>query len=134
MNDGEAEIRIHGSTSEANAIDRRPLASVLVVAASDLTRQNGVIVDYSARSRAKLNPSTTYQLLVAALDDDDEPHSCRVALGEGLDSNSLPGFSINDRTYASWPGTLSTISSTDDGCAFAIKGSELQSSNFLEGV
>ena len=134
VNHGEAEIRIHGSTSEANAIDRRPLASVLVVAASDLTRQNGLIVDYSARSRAKLNPSTTYQLLVAALDDDDEPHSCRVALGEGLDSNSLPGFSINDRTYASYPGSLSTISSTDDACALAIKGSELQSSNFVQDV
>ena len=90
VNDGEAEIRIHGSTSEANAIDRRPVAGVLVVAASDLTRQNGLIVDYSARSRAKLNPSTTYHLLVAALDDDDEPHSCRAALEIWPETSILP--------------------------------------------
>ena len=56
------------------------------------------------------------------------------SLGEGLDSNSLPGFSINDRSYKAWPGSLSTISSVENACALAIKGSELQSSNFLEDV
>ena len=130
----EAEIRIHGSTSEPNIIDRRPLAGVLVVAASDLTRQNGSIVDYSARSRAKLDPSTVYHFLIASLNDDDEAQGCRTAQGEDLDSNSLPGFSINDRTYKGWPGVLSTISSAGNACGLAIKGSELQSSNFLQDV
>ena len=133
VNDGEAEIRIHGSTSEPNAIDRRPLAGVLVVTASDLTRTNNYITGYSARSRAKLNPSTTYHLLVAALDGGG-PHSCRTALGEGLDSNSLPGFSINDRSYGSHQTTLSTIDSVQNACALAIKGSELQSSNFVQDL
>ena len=130
----EAEIRIHGSTSEPNIIDRRPLAGVLVVAASDLTRQNGSIVDYSARSRAKLDPSTVYHFLIASLNDDDEAQGCRTAQGEDLDSNSLPGFSINDRTYKGWPGVLSTISSAGNACGLAIKGSELQSSNFVQDV
>ena len=64
MNHGEAEIRIHGSTtSESNIVERRPLADVLVVAASDLTRQNGLIVDYSARSRGEAQSRYRLSLL-----------------------------------------------------------------------
>ena len=133
VNDGD-EIRIHGSTSEANAIDRRPSGLIPVVAASDFLRQNGLIVAYSARSRAKLDPSTTYHIFVATLDPNDEQHSCRSAEEEGLDSGSLPGFSINDRTYATNAATLSTISSVGNACAISIKGSELQSSNFLQDL
>ena len=134
VNHGEAEIRIHGSTSESNIIERRPLANVLVVAASDLTRQSGIIVDYSARSRAKLDPGTVYHFLMAALDD-VEAHGCKTARDEGLDSNSLPGFSINDRSYISLPGALSTIiTHAGNACGLAIKGSELQSSNFVQDV
>ena len=133
VNDGD-EIRIHGSTSEANAIDRRPSGLTPVVAASDFLRQNGLIVAYSARSRAKLDPSTTYHIFVATLDPNDEQHSCRSAEEEGLDSGSLPGFSINDRTYATNAATLSTISSVGNACAISIKGSELQSSNFLQDL
>ena len=134
VNHGEAEIRIHGSTSESNIIERRPLANVLVVAASDLTRQSGIIVDYSARSRAKLDPGTSYHFLMAALDD-AEAHGCKTARDEGLDSNSLPGFSINDRSYITLPGSLSTIiTHAGNACGLAIKGSELQSSNFVQDV
>ena len=81
VNHGEAEIRIHGSNSEPNIIDRTP-SDVLIVTASDLTRQSGIIVDYSARSRAKLDPDTVYHFLVAALDD-VEAHGCKTAHGRG---------------------------------------------------
>ena len=131
---GEAEIRIHGSTSDPIIIDRKPLADVLVVVASDLTRQSGIIVDYSARSRAKLDPGTVYHILVAAVGD-MEAHGCKTAQDDGLDSNSLPGFSINDRAYLTHPGSLSTILTyTANACGLAIKGSELQSSNFVQDV
>ena len=54
---------------------------------------------------------------------------------EGLDSNSLPGFSINDRSYLSQPGSLSTITNNaGNACGLAIKGSELQSSNFVQDL
>ena len=133
VNHGEAEIRIHGSNSEPNIIDRTP-SDVLIVTASDLTRQSGIIVDYSARSRAKLDPGTVYHFLVAALDD-VEAHGCKTARDEGLDSNSLPGFSINDRSYLSQPGSLSTITNNaGNACGLAIKGSELQSSNFVQDL
>ena len=133
VNHGEAEIRIHGSNSEPNIIDRTP-SDVLIVTASDLTRQSGIIVDYSARSRAKLDPGTVYHFLVAALDD-VEAHGCKTARDEGLDSNSLPGFSINDRSYLSQPGSLSTITNNaNNACGLAIKGSELQSSNFVQDL
>ena len=134
VNHGEAEIRIHGSTSDPIIIDRRPLANVLVLAASDLIRQSGIIVEYSARSRAKLDPSTVYHILVAAVGD-MEAHGCKTARDDGLDSNSLPGFSINDRAYITHPGALSTILTfAANACGIAINGSELQSSNFVQNV
>ena len=134
VNDGEAEIRIHGSTSDPIIIDRRPLANVLLLAASDLIRQSGIIVEYSARSRAKLDPGTVYHILVAAVGD-MEAHGCKTARDDGLDSNSLPGFSINDRAYITHPGALSTIITfAANACGIAINGSELQSSNFVQDV
>ena len=133
VNHGEAEIRIHGSRWAPTIIEHTP-SDVLVVAASDLTSQRGVIVDYSARSRVKLDPDTVYHFLVAAVND-AEAHGCKTARDEGLDSNSLPGFSINDRSHLSQPGSLSTIShSPNNACGLAIKGSELQSSNFVQDL
>ena len=133
VNHGEAEIRIHGSRWAPTIIEHTP-SDVLVVAASDLTSQRGVIVDYSARSRVKLDPDTVYHFLVAAVND-AEAHGCKTTRDEGLDSNSLPGFSINDRSHLSQPGSLSTIShSPNNACGLAIKGSELQSSNFVQDL
>ena len=133
VNHGEAEIRIHGSRWAPTTIEHTP-SDVLVVAASDLTSQSGVIVHYSARSRVKLDPDTVYHFLVAAVND-AEAHGCKTARDEGLDSNSLPGFSINDRSHLSQPGSLSTIShSPNNACGLAIRGSELQSSNFLKDL
>ena len=133
VNHGEVEIRIHGSRWAPTRIEHTP-SDVLVVAASDLTHQSGVIVDYSARSRVKLDPDTVYHFLVAAVND-DVAHGCKTAQLDGLDSNSLPGWSINDRSHLSQPGSLSTIShSPNNACGLAIRGSELQSSNFVQDL
>ena len=130
VGDGEAEIRVYDSTSNTNPVLRKPKS--LIMTADDLTRVSGLILDYSARSRAKLDPDTTYHAALAALVG--EGRSCKTAEQTGVDSGSLEGFSIIRRTY-SLAATLSTIDFvTGTACAISIKGSELQSSNFLAGL
>ena len=131
LGDGEAEIRIYGSTENDVVIDRRPLASDLVVTASDLIQVNGEVLNYSARSRARLEPSTTYHYFVAALDGSG-PHSCVVAGNTGHDSGSLPGFSINRRSYSVHASSLLSFAEINFACGVSLRGAELQSSNFLQ--
>ena len=89
-------------------------------------------MDYSARSRAKLDPDTTYHAALTALVG--EGRSCKTAEGSGHDSGSLEGFSIIRRSY-SLSAALTTIDHVHGiACAISIKGSELQSSNFLEDL
>ena len=130
VGDGEAEIRVYDSTSNASPVERKPKS--LIMTADDLTSARGLILDYSARSRAKLDPDTTYHAALTALVG--EGRSCKTAEGSGHDSGSLEGFSIIRHSY-SLAAALTTIDFvTGVACAISIKGSELQSSNFLEDV
>ena len=130
VGDGDAEIRVYDSTSNASAVLRKPKS--LIMTADDLTRVRGLILDYSARSRAKLDPDTTYHAALAALVG--EGRSCKTAEGSGHDSGSLEGFSIIRRSYslAAALTTIDFVSGT--ACAISIKGFELQSSNFVQNV
>ena len=127
LSDGDAEIRVYDSTSNTNPVERKPKS--LIMTADHLTRVSGLILDYSARSRAKLDPDTTYHIALAALSV--APLSCKTAHQTGVDSDSLAGFSIIYRTYQlSNEGV--TSGQLDRACALAIKGSELQSPNFVQ--
>ena len=129
LSDGDAEIRVYDSTSNASPVERKPKS--LIMTADDLTRVRGLILDYSARSRAKLDPDTTYHIALAALSV--APLSCKTAHQTGVDSDSLAGFSIIYRTYQLSDQGV-TSGQLDRACALAIKGSELQSSNFVQEV
>ena len=122
------EIRVYDSTSNTAPLLRKPKS--LIMTADDLTRVNGLILDYSARSRAKLDPDTTYHLALAALSVG--PLSCKTAHQTGVDSASLAGFSIIYRTYQLSDAGV-TSGQLDRACALAIKGSELQSPNLRAG-
>ena len=127
---GDAEIRVYDSTSNASPVERKPRS--LIMTADDLTRVSGLILDYSAQSRAKLDPDSTYHAALTALVG--EGRSCKTAHGSGFDSGSLEGFSIIQRTY-SLSAAITTIDHVDGfACAISIKGSELQSSNFLQNL
>ena len=127
---GDAEIRVYDSTSNASPVERKPKS--LIMTADDLTRVSGSILDYSAQSRAKLDPDSTYHAALTALVG--EGRSCKTAHGSGFDSGSLEGFSIIQRTY-SLSAAITTIDFVDGfACAISINGSELQSSNFLQNL
>ena len=66
---------MYDSTSNASTVLRKPKS--LIMTADDLTRVSGLILDYSARSRAKLDPDTTYHAALAALVGEDL--SCKTA-------------------------------------------------------
>jgi hypothetical protein len=129
VGDGEVEIRVYDSTSNTSPVLRKPKS--LIMTADDLTRVSGLILDYSARSRAKLDPDTTYHIALAALSVG--PLSCKTAHQTGVDSDSLAGFSIIYRTYQLSDQGV-TSGQLDRACALAIKGSELQSPNFVQEV
>ena len=129
LSDGDAEIRVYDSTSNTSPVLRKPKS--LIMTADDLIRVNGLILDYSARSRAKLDPDTTYHIALAALSVG--PLSCKTAHQTGVDSASLAGFSIIYRTYQLSDEGV-TSGQLDRACALAIKGSELQSPNFVQEV
>ena len=78
------------------------------------------------------NPSTTYHFLMVALNG-DKPLGCRTAEETGYDSGSLPGFSIAAITW-SLSASLVSIGEVANGCGVSLKGSELQSSNFLQDL
>ena len=127
---GDAEIRVYDSTSNASAVLRKPKS--LIMTAADLTRASGLILDYNAQSRAKLDPGSTYHAALTALVG--EARSCRTANNTGHDSGSLEGFSIIRRSY-SLSAALTTIDFIDGfACAISINGSELQSLNFVQNL
>ena len=129
LSDGDAEIRVYDSTSNTDPVLRKPKS--LIMTADDLTRVSGLILDYSARSRAKLDPDTTYHIALAALSVG--PLSCKTAHQTGVDSDSLAGFSIIYRTYQLSDEGV-TSGQLDRACGLQIQGFELQSSNFVQSI
>ena len=130
LGDGDAEIQVYDSTSDANPLSRKP--DDLVMTANDFIRVNGYIVAYGAKSRVKLDPDTTYHISMISLID--KPPGCRTASQDAIDDDSLEGFSIIYRSYAlSAPG-MATINFVNHSCGLNLRGFELQSLNFVQNV
>ena len=119
------EFRLYASTSSSNPVDRRPSASRLVtVSGPDVVR--GDVLTFGALSRVKLDPGATYHAVLTR--SQGGAIGCQSA-GTGLDSGSLAGFSIIQRSRFYPSGTQST-----GVCALRIRGFELVSSSFVEKV
>ena len=129
LSDGDAEIRVYDSTSNATPADRKP--NNLIMTANNLINVNGVIVNYGTQSRVKLDPDTTYHIALAALSVG--PLSCKTAYQTGVDSDSLAGFSIIYRTYQLSDEGV-TSGQLDRACGLQIQGFELQSLNFVQSI
>ena len=130
LGDGDAEIQVYDSTSDANPLGRKP--NDLVMTANDFIRVNGYIVAYGAESRVKLDPDTTYHISMISLIG--KPPGCRTTSQDAIDNDSLEGFSIIYRTYSlSAPG-MATVNFVNRSCGLNISGFELQSYNFVESL
>ena len=124
----EAEFRLYTSTSHNNARDRRPDTRIMTVSAPDRVQVSNIHLN--AQSRVKLEPSTTYHVVLTT--PTNETIGCSTVAGGGEDSDSLAGFDIIGRyyVYPDW----STGFTDDRSCTIQIKGFELESSNLVQSV
>ena len=124
----EAEFRLYTSTSDSNARNRRPDTRIMTV--SGPNRVASFNIYFNPQSRVKLEPSTTYHVVLTTTTN--ETIGCSLVTGGGEDSDSLPGFDILDRyyVYPDW----ATGFMNDRSCIIQIKGFELESSNFVQSV
>ena len=124
----DAEFRLYTSTSDSDARERRPDTRIMTISGPNRVVTSNIW--FNARSRVKLDPSTTYH--AALTTRTDETIGCSTVAGGGEDSDSLAGFDILDRyyVYPDW-----AAGSTDDqSCTIQIKGFELASSNLVQSV
>ena len=124
----DAEFRLYTSTSDSDARERRPDTRIMTI--SDPNRFVTSNIWFNARSRVKLDPSTTYH--AALTTRTDETIGCSTTAGGGEDSSSLEGFDILDRHYV-YPDSA-TGSTDDQSCTIQIKGFELASSNLVQSL
>ena len=124
----DAEFRLYTSTSDSDARERRPDTRIMTISGPNRVVTSNIW--FNARSRVKLDPSTTYH--AALTTRTDETIGCSTVAGGGEDNNSLEGFDILDRyyVYPDW----ATGSTDDQSCTIQIKGFELASSNLVQSV
>ena len=124
----DAEFRLYTSTSDSDARERRPDTRIMTISGPNRVVTSNIW--FNARSRVKLDPSTTYH--AALTTRTDETIGCSTVAGGGEDSNSLEGFDILDRyyVYPDW----ATGSTDDQSCTIQITGFELASSNLVQSV
>ena len=124
----DAEFRLYTSTSDSDARERRPDTRIMTISGPNSVVTSNIW--FNARSRVKLDPSTTYH--AALTTPTDETIGCSAVEGGGEDSDSLPGFDILDRyyVYPDW----ATGSTDDQSCTIQITGFELASSNLVQSV
>ena len=127
----EAEFRLYTSTSNTDARERKPDTRIMT-----LSGPNRVVTSniwFNARSRVKLDPSTTYHAVLDHHKHRRNVIGCSTVAGGREDSDSLPGFDILDRyyVYPDW-----ATGSTDDQILHhtQITGFELVSSNLVQSV
>ena len=124
----DAEFRLYTSTSDSDARERRPDTRIMTISGPNRVVTSNIW--FNARSRVKLDPSTTYH--AALTTRTDETIGCSTVAGGGEDNNSLEGFDILDRyyVYPDW----ATGSTDDQSCTIQITGFELASSNLVQSV
>ena len=124
----DAEFRLYTSTSDSDARERKPDTRIMTISGPNRIVTSNIW--FNARSRVKLDPSTTYHTVLTT--PTDETIGCSTAAGGGEDSNSLEGFDILDRHYV-YPDS-DTGFTDDQSCVIQIKGFELASSNLVQTV
>ena len=124
----DAEFRLYTSTPDSDARERRPDTRIMTISGPNRIVTSNIW--FNARSRVKLDPSTTYHTVLTT--PTDETIGCSTAAGGGEDSNSLEGFDILDRHYV-YPDS-DTGFTDDQSCVIQIKGFELASSNLVQTV
>ena len=124
----DAEFRLYTSTSDSDARERRPDTRIMTISGPNRVVTSNIW--FNARSRVKLDPSTTYH--AALTTRTDETIGCSAVAGGGEDSNSLEGFDILDNHYV-YPDSA-TGSTDDQSCTIQIKGFELASSNLVQNL
>ena len=124
----DAEFRLYTSTSDSDARERRPDTRIMTISGPNRIVTSNIW--FNARSRVKLDPSTTYHAVLTTRTD--ETIGCSTVAGGREDSDSLPGFDILDRyyVYPDW----ATGSTDDQSCTIQITGFELVSSNLVQSV
>ena len=124
----DAEFRLYTSTPDSDARERKPDTRIMTISGPNRIVTSNIW--FNARSRVKLDPSTTYHTVLTT--PTDETIGCSTAAGGGEDSNSLEGFDILDRHYV-YPDS-DTGFTDDQSCVIQIKGFELASSNLVQTV
>ena len=112
---------LYASTSETNPLDRKPM-STAIMTVNGPPSVSGSELTFVTPSDVKLEPSTTYHVVLTHFHSD--VIACQEA-GPGLDSSSLAGFSIFERSYAH----PDYDDPSDVPCAFRINGFERISAN-----
>ena len=89
------EFRLYASTVNSNSLDRKPdrASRLVTVSGPDVVR--GDVLTF-APSRVKLDPGITYHAVLTT--SQGGAIGCSLA-GSGLDSGSLAGFSIIQRSW-----------------------------------
>ena len=121
-----SDFYLYASTSETDPLDRKPM-STAIMTVNGPPSVSGSELTFVTPWDVKLEPSTTYHVVLTHFQND--VIACQEA-GPGLDSNSLAGFSIFERTYA-YPDYDDP---SDVPCAFRINGFERISANAVVTV
>ena len=124
----DAEFRLYTSTSDSNALDRKPDTRIMTL--SGPNRVVSTNIWFYAQSRVKLETSATYHVVFTTRTS--ETIGCSAVEGGGEDSDSLPGFDILDRYYV-YPDSASGFTD-DQSCTIHITGFELATPNFVQSV
>ena len=128
VSSGLGEFRLYTSTSHSSPRERRPDDRIMTVSGPDGI--SGRRLTFNAPSRVKLDPSSTYHVVLTT--STGETIGCDSVSGGGEDSSSLAGFDIIDR-YQGYPNPSAGFRD-DRSCRFQIRGFELASSKFVQSV
>ena len=122
---GQTEYRLYSSVGTTNPIFAHP--NDLLMTISPPEEVDGEWLTFKASSKVKLRPNTPYQ---NALSSKTDSYVGCVLANNGVDSNSLAGFSISPRIHQLGSPTLFI----PNACTFEVKGFELTASPFVEKV
>ena len=122
---GQTEYRLYSSVGTENPIFAYPRD--LLMTASPPEEVRGEWLTFKASSKVKLRPNTPYQ---NALSSKTDSYVGCVIANNGVDSNSLAGFSISPRIHQLGSPTQVIA----NACTFEVKGFELTASPFVGKV
>ena len=121
----QGEYRLYSSVGTSDPIFAYP--NDLLMTASPPDEVNDLVLGFSAPSRVKLRPNTTYQNVLTS--KTSQAMGCNLST-QGVDAISLAGFSIPQKSHE-FGSPLNAISKA---CLFQIWGFELTTSSFVKKV